>query len=179
MAETIRSFADSRTTRVIPRVGTGLTRALYATYVSFLPTESFAYPLVTKHGDPRGVFRGDAEDAGCSGQFSFFTAHPGVTRGGHYHHSKTEKFLVFKGQARFGFRHIVTGETPRARPYRASESRSRRNRAGLGARRHERRSRRDGRHAVGQRDLRSGAADTVSARARLTVSRPHTRGTAR
>lgn len=46
-----------------------------------------------------------------SGQFSYFTAHPGVTRGGHYHHSKTEKFLVIKGKARFGFRHIVSGQT--------------------------------------------------------------------
>ena len=31
-------------------------------------------------------------------------------RGGHYHHSKTEKFLVIKGHACFRFRHIVTGE---------------------------------------------------------------------
>ncbi len=45
------------------------------------------------------------------GQFSYFTAHPGITRGGHYHHSKTEKFLVIKGKARFGFRHILSGET--------------------------------------------------------------------
>ena len=45
-----------------------------------------------------------------SGQFSFFTAFPGITRGGHYHHSKNEKFLVIQGNARFGFRHIVTGE---------------------------------------------------------------------
>ena len=46
-----------------------------------------------------------------STQAAFFTAHPGVTRGGHYHHTKTEKFLVIKGQARFGFRHILTNET--------------------------------------------------------------------
>lgn len=45
------------------------------------------------------------------GQFSFFTAHPGITRGGHYHHTKTEKFLVIKGEARFKFRHMQTGET--------------------------------------------------------------------
>jgi UDP-2-acetamido-2,6-beta-L-arabino-hexul-4-ose reductase len=45
-----------------------------------------------------------------SGQFSYFTAHPGVTRGGHYHHTKTEKFLVIKGAARFRFRHLITGE---------------------------------------------------------------------
>jgi UDP-2-acetamido-2,6-beta-L-arabino-hexul-4-ose reductase len=46
-----------------------------------------------------------------SGQFSFFTAKPGVTRGGHYHHSKTEKFLVIQGKARFGFRQVASDET--------------------------------------------------------------------
>ena len=45
-----------------------------------------------------------------SGQFSYFTAHPGITRGGHYHHTKTEKFLVIKGYALFKFRHIVSDE---------------------------------------------------------------------
>jgi UDP-2-acetamido-2,6-beta-L-arabino-hexul-4-ose reductase len=45
------------------------------------------------------------------GQFSYFSAAPGVTRGGHYHHTKTEKFLVIKGDALFKFRQIETGET--------------------------------------------------------------------
>jgi len=44
------------------------------------------------------------------GQISFFTAYPGVTRGGHYHHTKTEKFLVVKGEAKFRFRHLLTDE---------------------------------------------------------------------
>jgi UDP-2-acetamido-2,6-beta-L-arabino-hexul-4-ose reductase len=43
--------------------------------------------------------------------FHFLLQKPGVTRGGHYHHSKTEKFLVVQGEAKFGFRHIVTNET--------------------------------------------------------------------
>ena len=34
-----------------------------------------------------------------------------MTRGGHYHHSKTEKFLVLRGQAQFRFRQIVSGLT--------------------------------------------------------------------
>ena len=46
-----------------------------------------------------------------SGQFSFFTAGSGITRGGHYHHSKTEKFLVVKGKAKFGFRHIISDKS--------------------------------------------------------------------
>jgi UDP-2-acetamido-2,6-beta-L-arabino-hexul-4-ose reductase len=45
-----------------------------------------------------------------SGQFSFFTAGAGITRGGHYHHSKTEKFLVVKGKALFKFKNIDTGQ---------------------------------------------------------------------
>lgn len=109
LADQIKSFRDCRTTLMTERVGTGLTRALYSTYVSYLPQESFAYPLV-KHADPRGVFVEMLRTPDC-GQFSYFTAHPGVTRGGHYHHSKTEKFLVIKGQALFKFRHMDSGQT--------------------------------------------------------------------
>jgi UDP-2-acetamido-2,6-beta-L-arabino-hexul-4-ose reductase len=108
VADQLRAFVASRDTLVTERVGTGLTRALYATYVSFLPTEAFAYG-VPAHGDPRGVFV-EMLKTPDSGQFSFFTAHPGITRGGHYHHSKTEKFLVIKGEARFRFRHMLTDE---------------------------------------------------------------------
>jgi len=45
-----------------------------------------------------------------SGQFSYFTAHAGITRGGHYHHTKTEKFLVLKGSALFKFRNVLSEE---------------------------------------------------------------------
>lgn len=109
VARQIQAFKDSRTTLMTERVGTGLVRALYATYVSYLPVESFAY-TVPQHADPRGVFVEMLKTPDC-GQFSYFTAHPGITRGGHYHHSKTEKFLVIKGQARFKFRHMHTSQT--------------------------------------------------------------------
>lgn len=109
LAGMIQTFKDSRHTLVTERVGAGLVRALYATYVSYLPVEEFTYS-VPQYRDPRGVFVEMLKTPDC-GQFSFFTAHPGVTRGGHYHHSKTEKFLVIKGQARFKFRHMHTGQT--------------------------------------------------------------------
>jgi UDP-2-acetamido-2,6-beta-L-arabino-hexul-4-ose reductase len=109
LARKIQAFKESRSTLMTERVGTGLVRALYATYVSYLPVESFTY-TVPQYGDPRGVFAEMLKTPDC-GQFSFFTAHPGITRGGHYHHSKTEKFLVIKGQARFKFRHMQTGQT--------------------------------------------------------------------
>jgi UDP-2-acetamido-2,6-beta-L-arabino-hexul-4-ose reductase len=108
VADLIHTFRDSRTTLTTEHVGTGLVRALYSTYLSFLPTDAFAYP-VPKHADTRGEFV-EMLKTPDSGQFSYFTAHPGITRGGHYHHTKTEKFLVIKGQARFRFRHMVTNE---------------------------------------------------------------------
>lgn len=108
LAQTIRGFRESRQSLVTDRVGAGLTRALHSTYLSFLRPEQFSYN-VPQHGDARGVFVEMLKTPDC-GQFSYFTAHPGVTRGGHYHHSKTEKFLVIKGTARFKFRHMQTGE---------------------------------------------------------------------
>ena len=108
LARQIEAFKDVRASLVTERVGTGLVRALYATYVSFLPPQAFSYS-VPKYGDARGVFVEMLKTPDC-GQFSFFTAHPGITRGGHYHHSKTEKFLVIKGAARYRFRHLLTDE---------------------------------------------------------------------
>ena len=111
VADCLRRFRANRADGFVEPVGAGLTRALYATYVSYLPTGEFAYPLVS-HGDARGVFS-EMLKTRDSGQFSYFTAHPGVTRGGHYHHTKTEKFLVVQGRARFQFRQMITGETHR------------------------------------------------------------------
>lgn len=102
------AFKNCRSNLLAERVGEGFMRALYSTYVSYFPKHKFSYKLPA-HKDARGVFVEmlKTQDAG---QFSFFTAHPGVTRGGHYHHTKTEKFLVIKGRARFSFRHILTNE---------------------------------------------------------------------
>lgn len=108
VADAISGYAASRETLVTSRVGQGLDRALYSTYLSYLEPGSFAYE-VPQHADPRGVFVEMLKTPDC-GQFSYFTAGPGITRGEHYHHIKTEKFLVLTGKAHFGFRHILTGQ---------------------------------------------------------------------
>lgn len=108
VAASIRGYSESRTTLMTDRVGRALQRALYSTYLSYLEPDAFAYD-VPRHADPRGVFVEMLKTPDC-GQFSYFTAGPGVTRGQHYHHTKTEKFLVLTGKARFGFRHILTDE---------------------------------------------------------------------
>lgn len=108
LAGQIKAFHTSRATLVSEEVGNGLIRALYATYLSYLKPEQFAYE-VPAYEDSRGRFV-EMLKTKNSGQFSFFTAHPSITRGGHYHHTKSEKFLVLQGSARFGFRNIVTNE---------------------------------------------------------------------
>ena len=109
LADQIKMFRESRDSLITERVGSGLVRKLYSTYLSYISPEKFAYSIPS-YGDERGMFA-EMLKTKDSGQVSFFTAKPGVTRGGHYHHSKTEKFLVVKGDARFGFRHIASDET--------------------------------------------------------------------
>jgi UDP-2-acetamido-2,6-beta-L-arabino-hexul-4-ose reductase len=108
LAEQIKNFRNSRSTLILENVGSGLTRALYSTYVSYLLPDKFSYP-VPAYNDERGIFS-EILKTQKNGQFSFFSAYPGVTRGGHYHHSKTEKFMVVKGTACFRFRNVVTNE---------------------------------------------------------------------
>jgi UDP-2-acetamido-2,6-beta-L-arabino-hexul-4-ose reductase len=109
LSDQIKIFRESRDSLISERVGNELIRKLYSTYVSYLSPEQFAYSIPS-YGDERGMFA-EMLKTKDSGQFSFFTAKTGVTRGGHYHHSKTEKFLVIQGKARFGFRHVVSDET--------------------------------------------------------------------
>jgi UDP-2-acetamido-2,6-beta-L-arabino-hexul-4-ose reductase len=107
VAERLRAFADTRAAGHVGVVGIGLSRALYATFVAALPEDRFTYPLAA-HVDARGSFTEMIKTL-SSGQVSVLTCNPGATRGGHYHHSKVEKFLVVHGSARFRFRHIVSG----------------------------------------------------------------------
>jgi UDP-2-acetamido-2,6-beta-L-arabino-hexul-4-ose reductase len=105
----IQNFKESRDSLITEKVGSGIVRKLYSTYLSYLSPEQFSYSIPS-YGDERGMFA-EMLKTKDSGQFSFFTAKPGVTRGGHYHHSKTEKFLVVQGRAKFGFRNVATDET--------------------------------------------------------------------
>lgn len=108
LADQISAIKESRASMITEPVGVGFSRALHATYLSFLKPGQFTY-TVPRYEDPRGMFV-EMLKTKDSGQFSFFTAHPGITRGGHYHHTKTEKFLVIKGIALYKFRHIKTEE---------------------------------------------------------------------
>jgi len=100
----LRLFKASRESLMVPHVGLGFERVLYATYLSFLPTDQFSYEL-KGYSDERGTFYEFLKTID-SGQFSISTTAPGVTRGNHYHNTKNEKFLVIKGEASIKHRQI-------------------------------------------------------------------------
>ena len=102
------SFKKNRVSLEIPNVGSGFERALYATYLSYLPIDDFSYDL-KGHNDHRGSFYEIIKTLN-SGQFSVSTTAPGISRGDHYHHTKNEKFLVVKGEALIEYRNIITNE---------------------------------------------------------------------
>lgn len=107
LAELIYRFKKSRDLLTTEEVGSGFVRALNSTFLSYITPESFCYE-VKKYDDERGEFV-EMLKTPNAGQISYFSARPGATRGGHYHHTKTEKFLVIQGKAKFRFRHILDG----------------------------------------------------------------------
>lgn len=119
LASLLASFHASRAERSVPDMGDALTRKLYATYLSYLPTDAFSYPL-ERHTDARGSFTEILRTAD-RGQFSVNVSKPGITKGNHWHHTKNEKFLVVSGTGVIRFRRIdddevseyfVSGEKP-------------------------------------------------------------------
>jgi len=101
-------FKNSRQNLLIPNIAQGFERVLYATYLSFLPTDRFSYKL-SGHEDARGTFYEILKTLD-SGQLGISTTKPGITRGNHYHNTKNEKFLVIKGKALIELRDIFSKE---------------------------------------------------------------------
>jgi len=108
LADTLNNFKNIRNSLLIPPVGQSLMRALYSTYISYLPIEDCEYEI-NQYQDPRGRFV-EMLKTESSGQFSYFVAPAGVTRGRHYHNTKTEKFLIIQGKALFRFQNRLTNE---------------------------------------------------------------------
>ena len=68
------------------------TKKLYATYISYVPLNEMVVDL-EEHRDNRGVFCELVRTKEC-GQVSVSTTNPNIVRGGHYHHTKMERFIV-------------------------------------------------------------------------------------
>ena len=108
LAEKIRNFKRTHMSLDFTNLDSGLDRALYSTYLSFLPNSDFSYELEFSE-DYRGKFTELFKHENF-GQISYFTTLPGKVRGNHYHHSKTEKFIVVQGEAKFKFVELFSGK---------------------------------------------------------------------
>lgn len=122
LAETIQNFAKARGGKAAQALGTdglptlsvpdltadSFTKKLYSTYLSYLPTDEFAYDL-NMHCDDRGSFT-EFLRTPERGQVSVNISKPGIVKGNHWHHTKNEKFLVVKGEGVIRFRQIFSDE---------------------------------------------------------------------
>lgn len=104
IADFITSFPTIRQTLSVPLLEVGVEKQLYSTYLSYLPIDQFAYDL-KMNVDQRGSFT-EFLKTPERGQVSINVSKPGITKGNHWHHTKTEKFLVVSGEALIQFRHI-------------------------------------------------------------------------
>jgi UDP-2-acetamido-2,6-beta-L-arabino-hexul-4-ose reductase len=102
IADIVEGFATSRQDLRVARLDDPLIFRLYATYLTYLPTDSFAYDLVQRT-DPRGTLAEFIKTPGA-GQIFVSRTHTGITRGNHWHRLKAEKFLVLEGDAVVRFR---------------------------------------------------------------------------
>ena len=109
LAELIQGFAAGRTSLAVPDLAPGsFEKKLYSTYLSYLPSDQFSYPL-EMHTDNRGSFT-EFLRSPERGQVSINISHPGIVKGNHWHHTKNEKFLVVKGEGVIRFRDIFSKE---------------------------------------------------------------------
>lgn len=93
---------------IFPNLEDHFEKSLFNTFRCYVPESH--YPVkFTKHTDPRGTFVEIARTQ-TSGQFSFSTTVPGITRGNHFHTRKAERFAVIRGKARIQLRRIGTDE---------------------------------------------------------------------
>jgi len=107
LAGRIEAFHQSRTNLVLPDFSDWFNRALYATYLSYVPPGDLEQILNIK-SDGRGSLAEFVKQKHI-GQIFVSRTKPGVTRGNHYHHTKTEKFLVVEGNGLIRMRSIEGG----------------------------------------------------------------------
>ena len=108
LAAKIYSLRDMRTTLRVPDLADYFMRSLNATYLSFLDTKDFSYPLDLKTDERGSLF--ELIKSEHFGQIFVSKTFKGITRGNHYHDSKIEKFCVIQGKAVIRFRHILNRE---------------------------------------------------------------------
>lgn len=108
IVELLQNFKESRINKYLPNTEDSFEKKLYSTYLTYLPTDKFLYPLLMNK-DERGSFT-EMLKSKERGQFSVNITKPGITKGNHWHHTKNEKFIVLSGTGIIRFRKIGESE---------------------------------------------------------------------
>jgi UDP-2-acetamido-2,6-beta-L-arabino-hexul-4-ose reductase len=107
LAGRIQAYHDLRETLTLPDFDRWFNRALYATYLSYVPQSARQHELAVRT-DNRGSLAEFIKQQNF-GQVFVSRTNPGITRGNHYHHTKTEKFFVIEGEGLIRMRSIEGG----------------------------------------------------------------------
>lgn len=109
IVELLNQFKTQPSTLVIPEIPEGsFAKALYSTYLSYLPKEKAAFPL-KMNVDARGSFTELVKSKNV-GQVSINISKPGITKGEHWHNTKWEFFIVVAGHGKIQQRKLGTDE---------------------------------------------------------------------
>ncbi len=109
IVDLLNQFKAQPQTLVIPEIPNGsFAKALYSTYLSYLPKEKVAFPL-KMNVDHRGSFTELVKSANV-GQVSINISKPGITKGEHWNNTKWEFFIVVSGHGLIQQRKIGTDE---------------------------------------------------------------------
>jgi UDP-2-acetamido-2,6-beta-L-arabino-hexul-4-ose reductase len=107
LAGRIQAFHEMRSTLTLPDFADWFNRALYATYLSYVPPAARQHNLEIR-SDARGSLAEFIKQEHF-GQVFVSRTKPGITRGNHYHHTKTEKFFVVEGDGLIRMRAVEGG----------------------------------------------------------------------
>ena len=101
IAKKLREFNANIKNISLNNLETRINKNLYSTFISFLTEKLFLLDLKS-HKDSRGNFVEFIKSKNF-GQISYFSINVKKERGGHYHHSKVEQFLILKGNAKIKY----------------------------------------------------------------------------
>lgn len=106
IATKLESFHKDYAVGVVPDIRHSFDLYMFNALRSHMFENQFPYQLV-RHADARGSFF-ECIRSRNSGQTSFSTTVPNVTRGEHFHFHKVERFLVLSGEAKISLRKLYS-----------------------------------------------------------------------
>jgi UDP-2-acetamido-2,6-beta-L-arabino-hexul-4-ose reductase len=108
LAGRLQAYREMQATLSVPDFSVRFNHQLYSTYLSYVPPTRWGYDL-ERQADARGDLA-EFIKSPWFGQVFVSRTMPGITRGNHFHQTKTEKFFVVAGDAVIRFRHVEGDE---------------------------------------------------------------------